>query len=148
MDAELAAEQFAGMFPRVYRRFHRRIGPAEYRLTSESLAVVQHLADAGPLTVTEAARHMDRSQAAMSEMIARLVARGLLARMPDERDRRRTLVWLTPAGRDGLASARSVLSPDLLTGALSQMPPADRRRLIDSVRVLLETQLSKGDEEP
>ncbi len=147
MDAELAAEQFAAMFPRLYRRFHRRLPHTEYQLTSESLAIVQHLADSGPLTVTEAARHMDRSQAAMSELIARLVARGLLARMPDERDRRRTLVWLTEAGRQELESARSVLSPALLARALAQMPSADRQRLIESVRILLETQPMQGDEE-
>jgi len=147
MDAKEAAEQFAEMFPQVYRRFHRRVPHTEYRLTSESLAIVQHLADSGPLTVTEAARHMDRSQAAMSELIARLVTRGLLARMPDERDRRRTLIWMTETGRQTLESARSVLSPALVARAIEQMSFADRRRLIEAVQRLLDTNPTQGDEE-
>ena len=146
MDAKVAAERFAAMFPQVYRRFHRRVPHMEYQLTSESLAIVQHLADSGPLTVTEAARHMDRSQAAMGELIARLVDRSLLARMPDERDRRRTLIWLTEAGRQTLETARSVLSAMLLARALKQMSSADRRRLIETVRRLLDTNPTQGDE--
>jgi len=148
MDAESAAAQFAALFPRVYRRFHRRVAHTEYQLTSESLAIVQHLADSGPLTVTEAARHMDRSQAAMSELMARLVARGLLARMPDQRDRRRTLVWLTQAGRDALKTATDVLSPKLLSRALEAMSPIERQRLIEAVGNLLETNPTQGEEGP
>ncbi|MHC4512089.1 MAG: MarR family winged helix-turn-helix transcriptional regulator [Planctomycetota bacterium] len=145
MDAEDAADRFAALFPDVYRRFHRRVHHAEYQLTSESLAIVQHLADSGPLTVTEAARHMDRSQAAMSELFARLVSRGLLARMPDERDRRRVLVWLTEAGREALASARSVLSPDLLAPAFERVAPADRASLIENMQALVEGSTRRSD---
>ena len=145
MDTDDAARRFAALFPDVYRRFHRRVHHAEYRLTSESLALLQHLADSGPLTVTEAARHTDRSQAAMSELIGRLVARGKLARMPDDRDRRRVLVWLTPAGQQALKTARSVLSPDLLARALRQMTAAQRKRLIDAVQGLLDTSATDGD---
>ena len=91
---------------------------------------------------------MDRSQSAMSELIARLVDRGLLARMPDERDRRRTLIWLTETGRQTLETAQSVLSPILLARALEQMSSADRRRLLDAVRRLLDTNPTQGDEIP
>ena len=139
MNPDVAAKEFAAIFPEMYRRFHRRVRPTEYQLTNESLAIVQHLADSGPLTVTEAARHMDRSQAAMSEQITRLVERGLLARMQDERDRRRTLVWLTEKGRQTLETARSVLSTKLLVRAFDQISSADRRRLIEAARKLLDT---------
>lgn len=114
MDDKDAAKQFAAMFSEIYRRFHRRVPHTEYQLTSESLAVVHHLADSGPLTITEVARHMDRSQAAMSELIAGLVERGLPARMRDERERRPTMVWLTETRRQTLDQARSVFLPTLL----------------------------------
>jgi DNA-binding MarR family transcriptional regulator len=145
MDADRAAQTFAELFPALYRRFCRQIAPRAYEPSREALAILQHLTDAGPLTVTEAAQHMQRSQAAMSELLQRLVARGLLARLPDTRDRRRKLVWLTPAGQGVLAEARRVLSTDLLAAALQQLRPRQRRTLIESTRMLLQTQPLSGD---
>ncbi len=139
MEALPAADQFTELFPALYRRFHRRVHHTVYQMTSESLAVVQHLADSGPLTVTEAARHMDRSQAAMSEILRRLTDRGVLARMPDDRDRRRILVWLTDEGRAALEQARSVLSVELLQSAMQQLPAADRDALLKGLQSLLQT---------
>ncbi len=114
-------------------------------MTAESVAVVQHLADSGPLTVGEAARHMNRSQAAMSELIARLERRGVLARMQDKRDRRRALIWLTDDGRAALEQARSVLSTELLERAIRGMKPDERQKLIIGMRTLVEKAAAVGD---
>ncbi len=145
MNANHAARQFTELFRDVYRRFHRRVRHTDYQLSGESLAILQHLADAGPLTVTEAARHMDRSQAAMSELIARLVERQVLARMQDRRDRRRTLIWLTAHGRTVLQRATSVLSDARLEQALAKMSRDERTALIESIQRLLATPHAKGD---
>ncbi len=139
MDAETAAREFAAVFPEVYRRFCRRMHRGEYQLTNESYGVLQHLADTGPLTVTEAAKHFGRSQSATSELIDRLVQRGLLERLADERDRRRTLIWLTDAGSQQLADARSVLSQELLQCAMGQLSENKRKRLIESMNSLVNT---------
>ena len=146
MDADEAASEFAALFPQVYRRFCRRTKPTAFRPTPESLAVLQHLAETGPLTVTEAARHMGRSQATMSEILGRLVARGLLARVRDQRDRRRTLVWLTPAGERVLDESRQILSPALLKRALRDLTPAQRQRLVGSMAALLAAGQAKRGE--
>jgi DNA-binding MarR family transcriptional regulator len=138
MNAEDAAAAYADLFPRLYLRFQRHLHHTEYRPTPESLAVLRHIATAGPLTVTEAAQHMDRSQAAMSELIGRLVSRDVLTRFPDERDRRRTLIWITDLGRETLAEANRVLSPDRLRETLEDMDPTKRETLIDLTRELLE----------
>ncbi len=114
---------------------------------TDSLAIIQHLAEAGPLTVGEAARHMARSQAAMSELIARLVKRGMLDRMNDARDRRRVLIWLTAEGRNMLNTAREVLSRERLARSLEAMPGAARSRLIESMQDLLDANAKgEGDE--
>ncbi|MHC4895499.1 MAG: DUF2284 domain-containing protein, partial [Planctomycetota bacterium] len=65
--------------------------------------------------------------------------------MPDERDRRRVLVWLTEAGREALASARSVLSPDLLAPAFERVAPADRASLIENMQALVEGSTRRSD---
>ena len=101
------------------------------------MAVLQHLAMAGPLTVGEAARHFERAQSVVSEIVDRLAAAGLVERMRDERDRRRVLVWLTPLGFDELERDRQVLSRELVLGAMQRMKPAARRALLDGLRALI-----------
>jgi DNA-binding MarR family transcriptional regulator len=132
-----AARAFAELFPTVFQLFHRR-GPKRSLLTPQGWAVLQHLAMSGPLTVSEAARHMGRAQSVMSEMVDHLQDKGLLARMRDARDRRRVLVWLTDAGRAELAREREVLSVERLTQAFALVPDQERAHLLRSLQTLLQ----------
>lgn len=140
MDAQDRAKHFCDLYREVYLRFHRRDPVDAYRLSQESHGVLRHLFDTGPLTVMEAARHFERSQSSVSELIARLEARDLLARQPDERDRRRTLVWLTPLGREVLEKTEQVLSTRLLEHAFEQLPPEEAAVIVDALDRLLATE--------
>jgi len=131
-----AATEFAGLFRAVYLTYHRRDGRGG-GLTGASRAVLQHLAMTGPLTVGEAARHLDRSQSVVSEIVDGLERRGLLERERDPADRRRTLVWLTDGGVDALRRDSEVLGVDALAAALRRMAPADRQALFTGVTALL-----------
>jgi DNA-binding MarR family transcriptional regulator len=91
--------EFAELFRAVYLTFHRRDG-SRSQLPNASLAVLEHLAHAGPLTVGEAAAHLNRAQSVVSEIVSHLERQGMLERESDPADRRRTLVWLTGAGQD------------------------------------------------
>jgi DNA-binding MarR family transcriptional regulator len=130
------AERFAGLFRAVYLTFHRRDAPRS-QLAGASRAVLEHLAMAGPLTVGEAAAHLNRAQSVVSEIVSHLERQGLLERENDPGDRRRTLVWLTPAGHDALRRDREVLGVDLLARALSRMPPGQADALIAGLRTLV-----------
>jgi DNA-binding MarR family transcriptional regulator len=130
------ARAFSSLFGEVFALFHRRV-PKRAGLTPESWAVLEHFRLAGPLTVTEAARHMDRAQSVMSEIIDRLEKKGLLQRLRDERDRRRVLVWLTPAGQDRLAKDAQVLDEDRLARALARLSETERAQLLSSIERLL-----------
>jgi len=132
-----AGAVFAELFGEVFLRFHRR-GPKRSPWTPQGWAVLQHLEIAGPLTVTEAARHMDRAQSVMSEIIDGLERKGLLARMRDARDRRRTLVWLTDEGRATMAEERQILSAEGLAGAFARLPEASRAELLANLRALVD----------
>jgi DNA-binding MarR family transcriptional regulator len=138
-----AARAFAELFGATFLRFHRR-GPKRSPWTPQGWAVLQHLDLAGPLTVTEAARHMDRAQSVMSEIIDGLEAKGLLARMRDARDRRRTLVWLTDEGRAAMARDREVLCADRLQQAFGRLDSRVRVDLLRSLRVLVEAATADG----
>lgn len=137
MNARDEARAFAELFPAVYRHCYRRRDPREHRPSGESLAMLQHLIDSGPLTITEAARHFDRSQAAISERIERLLERGLVARLPDERDRRRHFVWVSEAGEQLVRREAEVLSSELLEQAFERMDAAHRDDLNRGMRALL-----------
>lgn len=147
MDARDSAERFIEVFSRIFFRFQRRKAPDAYRPTRETLAVLLHLSTTGPITVTEAMAHFDRSQAAMSEIFARIERQGLIARIADRRDRRRTLVWLTDEGRAVLKEETEALSVPLLTEAMEHLAPNERRTLLDGLSALLETPTDGRKEE-
>jgi DNA-binding MarR family transcriptional regulator len=132
-----AAAAFGELFPAVYLRFHRR-DDKRSELTGAARAVLQHLSIAGPLTVSEMARHLERAQSVVSEMTEGLVSRGWLERARDGKDRRRSLVWLTEAGAELLARDRDVLSRALLERAMAAMGEAELRGLLEGMRALVE----------
>ena len=131
-----AAAEFSELFPAAYLRFHVRRAKRS-SLSALSRGVLSHLALADPLTVTEAAQHMNRAQSAMSEIVNGLERKRLVARFADTRDRRRTLVWLTEAGQAQLAEDRRVLDRELIARALSGMKAEERRELLSGMRALV-----------
>ena len=141
-DERERAERFAALFRGVYLTYHRRDGPRG-QLPGASRAVLEHLAMAGPLTVGEAAAHLSRAQSVVSEIVSHLTEQGLLERESDPADRRRTLIWLTPAGHDVLRQDREVLGLDLLATAFARMPPDQADALITGLAALI--QLPEGD---
>lgn len=135
-DTREAAEGFARQFGALYLRFHRRDAKGA-GLTAASRSVLQHLAMTGPLTVGELRHHLDRAQSVVSDIVAQLTAKGLLECHDDAHDRRRRLVWLSPAGFELLERDRDVLSLDLLERALGAMSPDERAALLGGVAALL-----------
>lgn len=142
---ELAAREFGALFPAVYLRFHRRDGKRS-ELPAASRAVLQHLLGTGPLTIGEMARHLDRAQSVVSEMVDHLERDGLLERMRDPRDRRRTLVWLTDAGHQLTDRDHQVLSPALIERAMDHMNEEDVAALLRGMRALLAADDERGAE--
>jgi DNA-binding MarR family transcriptional regulator len=136
-DQQQRAERFAERFRAVYLTFHRRDGPRS-QLQGASRAVLEHLAMAGPLTIGEAAAHLNRAQSVVSEIVRHLEDQGLLERESDPADRRRTLVWLTPAGHRALRQDREVLGLDLLARALAHVPADQAEALIAGLQALVQ----------
>ena len=125
-----AAAEFEGLFREVYLTFHRRDAPRS-GMAGASRAVLQHLVLAGPLTVGELAAHLDRAQSVVSDIVTHL------EREADPADRRRTLVWLTEAGRTALDRENQVLDLPLLATALDTMPDEAAATLLAALRRLL-----------
>ncbi|MEZ0446499.1 MarR family winged helix-turn-helix transcriptional regulator [Cellulomonas sp. ICMP 17802] len=136
-DPQAFARAFEAAFQQAYLRFHRRDGKRA-QMSGASRAVLLHLAHAGPLTVGEAAKHLDRAQSVVSDIVSQLEAKDLLAREPDPDDRRRTLVWLTPTGFDALDRERQVLSTDLIAHAAARLTTDQRAALVETLEALNE----------
>lgn len=132
------AREFAELFRAVYLAFHRRDEPRS-QLPNASSAVLEHLALAGPLTIGEAALHLRRAQSVVSEIVSHLQHQGFLERETDPADRRRTLIWLTPAGQAALHRQREVLSTDLLAPALARLPAGQAAALLTALRDLTQS---------
>ncbi len=147
VDPSDAAERFLELFHLAYLRFHARAARGERRISPESFGVLVHLASTGPLTISECCLHFERSQAAMSDIVTRLERRGLVARVADERDRRRTLVWLTPRGRTALERATRVLDTARLAEAFEHLSGAERRRLLALFAAVVESSRTAGEGE-
>ncbi len=135
-DAHAVASEFAELFPAAYLRFHVRRGK-QSDLTAQSRAVLAHLELSGPLTVSEAALHMNRAQSVMSEILLGLEKKNFIMRFADARDRRRTLVALTEEGQERLVVDRRVLDPALVARAVSGMTERERAELLRGMHALL-----------
>jgi len=136
-DVDAVADDVARLYPSIYLLLHRRSGSASERLTPQSQALLLHLTFSGPLTVSEMARHLGRAQSVVSETVDALERRGLLARIRDERDRRRTLVWLTPEAQSLLTRMGEVLDRERVAAALREMSSDERRALVDGLASLV-----------
>ena len=136
MTTDADAREIAQLFPRIYEHLHA-VRPRGYRPTMQSLAVLLHLNRSGPLTIAELSRHLGRSQSVVSEIVTRMERRKVLARVRDERDRRRTLVWLTPQGQTLLRDETSVLSIPRLEQALASRSPREREVILQGLRLLV-----------
>ncbi|GAA2914872.1 MarR family transcriptional regulator [Streptosporangium fragile] len=99
-------------------RFHDFL--AAHDLTHAGLIVLHHVVD-GRLAQRELATLCRVTDQTMSRTIDRLHRAGYVERKTDDHDRRRTLVEITPAGREVLGTARRAeRNSDVLLGAVDE----------------------------
>lgn len=84
-------------------------------VTPVQLRVVQIVAETGSSTGSEIARRMHVSQATITALLDKLERAGLVIRVRDDVDRRRTLIRLTDAGRAVLARVPDALQQRFVT---------------------------------
>jgi DNA-binding MarR family transcriptional regulator len=105
------------------RAAEQRVG-----LTGAQLFVLQRLREAPELSMNELAARTLTHQSSVSVVVARLLDRGLVARVRSESDARRVHVSLTARGKALLRSAPAVAQDELIV-ALRSLPGQERRAL-------------------
>jgi DNA-binding MarR family transcriptional regulator len=102
-DSLRAADALRRGLTRLYRRL-RRVR-ADHGVSPSKLSVLGRLHRAGgPLTAVELARLERLQPQSLTRIIAELETGGLVARQPDQSDRRAVLITITDAGRTLLAT--------------------------------------------
>lgn len=96
----------------------------------------------GPRRLTDLADNQGVTQPAMTGLVGRLSAQGLLRRDPDPDDRRSVRIAVTDAGRDLLARRRRERA-ETLARLLDDLDPDDRAALAAAVPAITRL-VSKG----
>lgn len=94
-----------------------------------------HTFEAGPsgLRMTDLAEHMLFTRAGVTSMVDRLVERGIAARVPDEDDRRVTLVRLTPNGEQLFRQAAAVHNAVVRESVTDHLDEDQASRIVEAL---------------
>jgi DNA-binding MarR family transcriptional regulator len=76
-------------------------------LTTAQISVLSVLANAGPSAQARVAAELKIRAAAVTPMVTRLLARGLITRTRDQRDSRLWILELTPSGSEMVSRSRA-----------------------------------------
>lgn len=105
-------------------------------LTPSQVAVLVRLETDGATTISSLARAEGMRPQSMSEIVAPLEERSLIARSPDPNDGRQTLVSLTLRCRKWIQESRAA-SHDWLSATIAQkLSAVEQRRLLLALRLL------------
>lgn len=125
----------------VHGRFERELAGHDVTVAQWTVLVTVHRGDAS--TTREAARHINIDAGAVSRLVDRLVAKGLMAREPDPASRRSLRLVLTPAGRD-LVPRLVEIADRNDTHFFGALDPAQRDRLQSWIRELVDADGGSG----
>lgn len=109
-------------------------------LTPVQIRVLQIVAETGASTPKAISARMGVSQATMTTLIDRLVAKGLVDRQRSEADRRQMNIFITGAGREAIARAPDPLHDRYVAGfeALPDWEQAMIVAVLERVAALLD----------
>ena len=87
-------------------------------------------------TVKELSFHLNLNSSTVSGIVKRLEAKGLIAKLPNPRDRRGSIIAITQKG-SGIIAASPLLLHDKLDQRLAKMPPEDFETIQNGLNLLV-----------
>ena len=137
-DAELFAGRAMDGLRRIVHALHLGTSTSERAvgLSSAQLFVLRQLHAVSEQSLGDLARRTRTTQSSVSEVVARLVRRGLVARERSSRDRRRAVLTLTAAGSALVAIAPETVQDRLVAG-FGRLDPDTQRMLAEAIEAWL-----------
>jgi DNA-binding MarR family transcriptional regulator len=137
LDDVAVVEESVELLPQIGKLVFSAIAsdPAMGTLTLTQAKAVSLLYHHGDHTVSEVASGLGISLPSASELIDRLVERGLVERTQDPSDRRRFIIGLTPKSLE-VATRIHDLRREQVRDALSRLPKSEWPVFVKSLRVL------------
>ena len=119
---------------RLIRRLREQADDGD--LTTSQKSVVLHLDREGPATVTTLARALDMRPQSMGAIVSALQLASLMEGTPDPADGRQTLLSLTPACRDMIATGRAARQDWLFRAIRTKLDLEEQEQLAGAVELL------------
>ncbi len=115
-------------------------------LSFAQMSVLFHLHRASACRVSDLGARLDVTNAAVSQLVERLVQSGLVERVEDPRDRRVRRLQLTAAGQ-ALVDQAVAARERWLESVLDRLSPEERERIAEALDLLTEAaRRGEGDE--
>jgi DNA-binding MarR family transcriptional regulator len=133
-DAELLAARAMDGLRRIVHALHIGTSASERAigLSGAQLFVLRQLHTESEQSLGDLARRTRTTPSSVSEVVSRLVKRGLVARESSARDRRRAVLTLTAAGAALVRSAPETVQDRLVAG-FGRLDRASQRVLADAI---------------
>lgn len=125
-SAQTAAKTLIDIFPIMGRLMALKLREADSEVDEGTMMQMRVLAflKEETLTTSELAKRRKVSLQSASVLVQGLVEKGWVIRIPDPKDRRQSILQVTPEG-EARAQASLELLTSLLTGVLSEMSPEE-----------------------
>lgn len=119
---------------RLIRRLREQADTGD--LTTSQKSALLHLDREGPATVTTLARAQDMRPQSMGAIISALQVAGLVQGTPDPADGRQTILSLTPACREMIATGRAARQDWLFRAIQMKLDREEQEQLAGAVELL------------
>ena len=134
LDASSLAAELHGVVGKLKRKLREQASAGD--LTPSQTAVLRHLGQHGPTTVTALAKMEGVRPQSMGATVAGLEELGLVKGAPDTNDGRQTILSLTPSCREMFRTGRAARQDWLLRAIQSKLSAEEQAQLASSLRLL------------
>ena len=144
MDIDRFGQRMIALLPRMLRGFARRESNylSRGKITLPQLGAMEYLSARRESPMNELARHLGVTRPAVTGLVDRLIAQGLVNRQGDRSDRRVIRINLTPKGRRVLDNIWDQ-KRRMIQQVFEQLSPADRAQYLATLERVVEI-LSEG----
>ena len=145
MDIDRFGQRMIALLPQMLRGFARRESNylSRGKITIPQLGVLEYLSTRRERPMNELARHLGVTRPAVTGMVDRLIAQGLVNRQGDLSDRRVVRINLTPKGKRVLDNIWSQ-KRRMIQEVFGQLSPADRTQYLATLEQVVKILSSGG----